>query len=82
MKKAVVLILMVFVGIAGLAFCLSAAEFDDFDRPLKDAERAMRQLQRQQDQQKFKTDTKRFDTPKFSSEDKAAKKNKELLDRV
>lgn len=81
MKKFMALILIMLVGVVGLAFCLYAAEFDDFDRSLKDTERAMRQLQQQQDQQKFRTDTGRFNAPKLSSEDKAAKKNKELLDK-
>lgn len=81
MKQCAVLILVTLAGAAGLAFCLAAAEFDDVERSLKDTERAMRQMQQQQDQQKFKMDMQRLAAPKFSSEDRAAAKNKELLDK-
>lgn len=82
MKKIDRYIVIVVVGILGFTLSLYAAQFNDLSRSLKDSERSMRQFRQQQDQLKLRTDMKGISQPTFASEDRAAKKNKELLDKM
>ncbi len=82
MKKISLQIVIVVVGILGFTLSLYAAQFNDLSRSLKDSERSMRQFRQQQGQLKFRTDMKGIDKQTFASEDRAAKKNQELLDKM
>lgn len=82
MKKIIQYSIGAICVVVGLFSAVCRAQSDDFSRSIRDAERATRQFRQQQDQMNFRSDMKRIEKPTFETEDRAAKKNKELLDKM